>query len=48
MAWEAPPELALLEVGDGVLAEGDVLSKEVVEVVVYEAVVDTTGVAKYG
>lgn len=43
---EAPAELALLEVGHGIFAAGDVLGEEVVEVVAVERVVDTASVAE--
>ena len=45
---EAAPELALLEVGHCVLAEGHVFGEEVVEVVGEEGVVDAAGVAEGG
>jgi hypothetical protein len=43
---EALAELALLEVGHGILAARNVLGEEVVEVVAVERVVDTAGVSK--
>jgi hypothetical protein len=45
-AGETLAELALLEVCDGILAEGYVFGEEVVEVVRDERVVDTTGETK--
>ena len=47
-AGEAPAELALLKVGDGVLAVGHVLGEEVVEVVRDERVPHAAGVAQAG
>jgi hypothetical protein len=43
---EASAELALLEVGYRIFAEGDVFGEEVVEVVGDEGVVDAAGVAE--
>lgn len=43
---EAALELALLKVGDGILAKGHELGEEVVEVVRHERVVDAAGIAE--
>lgn len=45
---EALAELAVLEIGHGILASGNILGEEVVEVVRDERVVDTASVAKCG
>jgi hypothetical protein len=47
-SWEPPPQLAFLEIGHGILAEGYILGEEVVEVVGDQRIVYTTGITQDG